>query len=100
MPQLPHLPALPHHLLAVAAAFALLLVLFAVRAILRARFVRAGTWLTLEVRGAVNEIPPPMPPWRRFFPQRAPVHSVLALRRLATRAARDPKIAGIVLRLG
>jgi protease-4 len=57
---------------------------------------RAGTYIALEVNGAIEEIPPPpLPwPWRLRSPH---VFSIHALSELVDLAVADPRVEGLVL---
>jgi protease-4 len=61
---------------------------------LRAR-TRADTHLVVEIEGGVTDVPPPR---RRWWPASArPALSLHALREVLAAAARDPRVAGMVL---
>jgi protease-4 len=79
-------------------AACVLLALAALRAMLRWRAVPMGSWLLVELSGAVADVTPARPWWYRWV--RAPKSpSIAEIRRVLERAATDPRIAGVILRL-
>jgi protease-4 len=95
-----HIPPLSPRIEALLVLFALLLVLYLFRVFRRMRAVRRGTWVKLEVKGTVLDVPMAVPPLRRLLARRTAPTTVLALRRFAREVNRDARVAGVLLRLG
>jgi protease-4 len=80
-------------------AACVLLALGALRAMLRWRAVPSGSWLLVELSGSIADVAPARPWWRRWTGPRASP-SIAEVGRVLARAASDPRIAGVLLRLG
>ena len=93
-------PPVPPALAVPIVLLAIVLVVYLFRAFRRARAVRSGTWVQLEVKGQLLDIPPPVPPLRRLFMRRTMPSTILAIRRLALDIADDSRVTGVVLKLG
>ncbi len=72
-----------------------LVVLWPLLALRRRRAAPRGAWLCLEVDGAVVEVPPRLPFWDR----RPRPLALQRLRRLVELAARDARVAGLLVEL-
>ncbi|MBL8678830.1 MAG: signal peptide peptidase SppA [Myxococcales bacterium] len=73
--------------------------LYAIRALLRWRSVPSGAWLVLDLRGPITEVSRHVPRWQRWI-GRTPPPSVAEMRRVLRVAARDPSLAGVLVRFG
>ncbi len=82
------------------AAVVLVLLLWAVRALRRARAIRAGTWVRIELHGRIAETDTHVPLLQRWIRAVKPrVASVRTLRRLAQFVARDRRVDGVLLEI-
>ena len=60
----------------------------------------SSRWVALQLRGSLDELPRAQRRWQRLLSgMRPPRRSVLELRRLCDRIARDPRAVGLLLRI-
>ncbi|MDP3276788.1 MAG: signal peptide peptidase SppA [Deltaproteobacteria bacterium] len=79
-------------------ALSLVLVVILVRQLRRWRAVPTGAWLRVRLDGGLVELHQPIARWQRWIGRKSPL-SLSELRRTLNSAAKDPKIAGIILEI-
>src|SRR5262249_50774364 len=68
-------------------------------AVMRLRAAPAGSYVSVELEGAIEDVPPPPGPFRLLRRARGRSVSVMAFRELGQLVARDPHVAGVLGRI-